>query len=792
MKTRSNGADGDSYDLRDLFVAQPLDLAQNDHDARLGGERGEHALDHHLLQDAGGGRGHRWIDLLARRVGAAKPVDADSRGDAEEVRAEVRVVPELGQFAERFEEGLLHHVLRKVGVAQEVRRHPAQTDAVEIDETLHRVRVAATRLGGPGGLALSDIDRGFHSSEPREREHPLGILAEDVTAGGEKFTEAAKFLSVHSVPMPASLPPPPLAALARPAPSFFSSILSASTSSSALRELSLDPSAPEPAADATLREAAKVAGRLYRLGKEGPDRLDVISNDAQTDLETGVTIFHGPVKAFYGFTVLYANTLVVRTAPTIPPLVRPPITIEVEGRSLTLETEQAYAFGDVRIVDPEGTVNATDLQFRYGEGVQGGTAQNVAIRVGATRVEAARMVYTPERTVLYDAFGTACRQSPPFLAVRSSQAVVIPGKRASLRYPQIQVFGQSLPAIPQVVGFSLDPRTEGVQLPSATYNRRRGEVGITAGGNRLLNHDTAQGSFFFQAYPSRRPSYGGEYFQSTLPADAPQGRLSVISDFDERFFYSWFTNVGAGEPTSEVDYLRTPRSNYGATTQFNGGASGRPAGGVGNYSKLIEGVLERGGPLGAGGYKTTFRAAAFREGLGGGGFGGLEGFGPRLSVTGDYSQILATRGRFTTLGRADGSLVAGKGVYGFFGGEAGVFYTARPGVRFGASAFAYAQAGDSGYTLDGIRYPAGFSLRTDLNSAPTKYSLLLRFNPSLKQFDREYRISQVVGCLEPLVVFREYPRSYQIGLRFRLDDISNLLQRRNIGRRTKPRSPFER
>lgn len=621
----------------------------------------------------------------------------------------------------------------------------------------------------------------------------MGILADDVTKGGGKFDLPEKVRekvgSVHSRPMPASLPPP-VVVPPREAVLPFSVSIPAATVPALLRaaeRVRPEPARPRWVLPARLPFVASPAAfGQGDLTYQEPTEVEVFSGPGDFR-ENGVVIFTGGVRAVYGVTTLLADTLVVRVAPegaSLPnaPAV-PPVTVDVEGRSYTLGTEEGYAEGNVRIIDPDGTVNADRFSFSWREGARRGEAEAFSAEVGGTRLAGSRIVYTPEKTTIYDAFGTACRrQTLPFLAARSRKVDIVPGQRATVERPQLQILGQRLPALPTNLGFSLDPRTEGLRLPSITYNRTRNEFGVAAGGNYLLDRQT-QVDFDVSAFPSNRPRYGAQYFHSTLPPDAPQGRLAAISDLDERFFYSWFTSIFSGEPDSEVNYLRQLRSSYGASTQFNAGATGRPPGG-GPYTKLLEGIVERGGPLGVGGYQTQLRASAFREGFG--------AFGPRISLNADYAQEIFRRGRFSTIGRFDTNLIAGKGLFGYAGGEVGGSYDVAPGIRFGASAFAYAQAGDSGYTLDAIRYPTGFSFRADLNSAPTKYSLLLRFDERGRQFDREYRFSQVIGCLEPVIAYREYPRSYQIGLRFRLDDLTNILQRRDPRRRGAKQNPFER
>ncbi|MER3496424.1 MAG: hypothetical protein C4320_06335, partial [Armatimonadota bacterium] len=448
--------------------------------------------------------------------------------------------------------------------------------------------------------------------------------------------------------------------------------------------------------------------------------------------------------------------------------------------TILLGPEEAYAIGNVTITDPDVTAGAADLRIRWREGVRGGTATRLRARIGAIQITAARAEITPALWTLFDAEGTACRGTPPFLSARSRRVEIIPGQRGSLRNVQLRVLGVGTPVLPVPFGFSLDERSEGVKLPSLTYRREQG-LGVSFGAARLPDQ-SSQIVANYAAFPSSKPTYGVVYSRTSLPPTDGQGRFQPVSDLDERFFYSYFGSIYAGEPESEVNYLRRKRSNLGVESLFNIAATGRRNDDI-LYSKALAGVFETGGPLGSGGYQLQLRPQIFREGRG--------AFRPRGVVSADYAQPLLNRGRTTVIGRLDGYLTASRGVFGFGGGEVGVAYRASPNIILGASAFAFAEVGRPSYSLDPLAQTRGGSLRVDINTAPTKISLLARYDSSLRRFDREYRISQVVGCLEPVVIYREFPRSYQIGLRFRLNDLAGLVSRRDP-KRPKPRDPFAR
>ncbi len=570
----------------------------------------------------------------------------------------------------------------------------------------------------------------------------------------------------------------------------------------------MPPSAPPPlplggvplpcvlAAEPTA-SSAKVAARGRSWTRHGARRyqveedLVVEANEASYDAVNGVYVFAKGVHATYGPTQLFADTLAVRgappilslapgAAPTLPEIETPPVEVDLGGTKVSLLAEEAYALGNVRILDPEGTVEAANFRFRWRLGARRGTAENLRAEIGSVKIRAGRAILEPERYSFFDVSGTACRERTPFLAASGPELTIVPGKRGRIAHPQLSILGYKLPAAP-TLGFSLDNRTQGIRLPSLTYRREQG-VGVSFGANRLFD-ESSQFVFNFAAFPNSSPSYGASYNRTTLAPTTPQGALTPVSDLDERFFFSWFENVYAGVPESDVEYLRQNRASFGAASLFNVSPVGRLRDDL-LYTKALEGILERGGPMGGGGYRAQLRGSFFREGAG--------SFTPRLSLTTNYARVLATRGRLTSVGRFDLGLVGARTLFGFGGGEVGLAYRASDNVRFGASAFAYAEAGEAAFGLDRLAQPRGFSLRTDLNSAPTKFSLLLRYDGGLRQFDREYRFSQVVGCLEPVVVYREFPRTYQLGLRFRIDDLVGALQRRDPKRGSTRKNPYER
>ena len=70
--------------------------------------------------------------------------------------------------------------------------------------------------------------------------------------------------------------------------------------------------------------------------------------------------------------------------------------------------------------------------------------------------------------------------------------------------------------------------------------------------------------------------------------------------------------------------------------------------------------------------------------------------------------------------------------------------------------------------------------RLDLDFGPTKMSILEKRDFDRDRWYREYKASQVLGCMEAFVVARQFPRSYRLGLTLRLDDFFKILRSRQV------------
>jgi len=232
------------------------------------------------------------------------------------------------------------------------------------------------------------------------------------------------------------------------------------------------------------------------------------------------------------------------------------------------------------------------------------------------------------------------------------------------------------------------------------------------------------------------------------------------------------------QPGDEVRFLQTERKSISVDSVWNSGVSSS------NYStyisKSIEGVFESGGPVGKPangiGYLAQVRAQDISE------RGGQ--FKPRVLLVGSVElPSVSFSSKLKTLARLDGTSYLGSSTYSWGRGIAGVVYEPIPRLRVSGGLFGVTQKGTPQFQFDSPVATRGFQVRADVDLGPTKFSYLTKFDKGLGWFDREYIVSQVAGCFEPFLLYRQFPQTYTLGVRLRLDDFYEILSRTDFARK---------
>ncbi len=490
------------------------------------------------------------------------------------------------------------------------------------------------------------------------------------------------------------------------------------------------------------------------------DELQVTGKVQEIDPIKSIAVYSDGVAAKFGPTIVFADRLEVHQAP---------------------EAQYAIARGNVRIEDPEGIVNANYAVFWYGpnRGPDGqiAVADRVEIEIAGVKVKAESVVIKPDRWEFANVEGTNCLRPIPLYSIKSRKVVVLPGKSGTAYHPRITILGKDLGAVP-TRRFSLDKRSPGLELPG--LNLKGSGVGVNWKSGLLLNQSSLLlGSY--SAFPSDYPSYSLAYAHTFLPASVSDSQILARSELTERFAFSYFDNIRVGNIETTRSHTNNLRNSLTVQSVWNTTSSARLD--REDFSKALDIAYERSGPIGGLGTNLQLRAQSIRR--------GDEDFVERGVFSGTLQAPALQFGKNLQSDlRVDLFGVAGeKNVYGWARGQAGLLFKPLPQIGFGA---AYISAGESGradFIADRLVSKQALHLRADLNLGPTKISYLAKFDFSGKNwYDKEYSISQVIGCFEPFLVRREFPSDYAIGIKLRLDDFLSILERRKQVR-TKPVGP---
>lgn len=491
------------------------------------------------------------------------------------------------------------------------------------------------------------------------------------------------------------------------------------------------------------------------------DELQVTGKTQEIDPIRQIITYTDGVAAKFGPTVVLSDRLEIHHA---------------EGE------KYAVATGNVTLEDPEGTVRAHSITFWYGpkKGPDGqlAVADRVKIEIGGVTASAESAVIKPERWEFLNVEGTSCKQPVPLFTLRSKKVVILPGREARVDQPRFKVLGLDIGKTP-TRRFSLDRRAPGLQLPSVGFEPGAG-FGVSWQSGFLID-DSSIVFGNFSSFPNRYPSYSATYAKTFLPADVSNAQIIARSELGERFSWSYFDNIRVGSPVSSAGFTHKLRNSVTAQTIWNTSSSARLE--KERFSKAIDLAYERSGPMSGFGTNFQFRAQSIRR--------DAEDFIERgiLSGTVAAPSLSIARGLNTDL-RVDFSGIAGEGsAFGWVRGQAGLVYQPIPQVTVGAAFVSAGETGTPDFITDRLVSKHAFHGRIDLNLGPTKISYLAKYDYDRKGwYDNEYSVSQVVGCLEPFLVRREFPREYAIGVRFRFNDFFSLLERRKQ-ERTKPVPP---
>jgi lipopolysaccharide export system protein LptA len=477
---------------------------------------------------------------------------------------------------------------------------------------------------------------------------------------------------------------------------------------------------------------------------------------SRIDFVSGEVIYEGGVTVRYGPTQIQAEEL----------------------RVLYGERNIGTARGNVVLTDPEGTVRAANIRIVWNDADptdREATAETVQVDVAGVRLRAERMRLTPDEWVFEGALGTNCVRGTPVYAVYSPRVVITPGKRGRIERPRLELFGKSIITLPSQ-SFLLDRRVKGIGLPSIQFDGDQGfgvgwSAQILAGPNAALEAD-------FEVFQRTRPSFGVIHGKSFLPQDRQLTRIISRSDLTDRFHFGWFDTIEIDRPHYEIEFNRQARNTLAVATAWNR----KPVRGGEALTKPLELIYDRSAPVGPLGVYAQARLQSI----------GTSVESSRVRAAGYLSASLpegALPGGFRSLIRFDlAGNTSGNG-YGWARAQFGAYRPLSRQLTFGVAGILATDTGTPAFGFDALESEQAVHLRLDLNTGPTRVYWMQKYDRRLGWYDREYAVSQVIGCIEAFVLYRQNPQSYRFGAKFRIDDFVDRLFDREPRRRVSGESP---
>ena len=490
--------------------------------------------------------------------------------------------------------------------------------------------------------------------------------------------------------------------------------------------------------------------QIFKISEEFRVEYQAVSQD----LSTGIMVFSGGVKAFYGLTEISADELV-----------------------LDIRKEKGTAKGNVVIRDPEGMIRAQDMDFDWAEGRKGGTAYNAVVEVGHVTAKAESVVVNPDVWLLTNATVSLDDLERGRTRLDAREVEIILGDAIIARHAYVVLLGQKLGPVPEMK-FNLDRRIYGLRLPSLGI-RSDGRVGTTWQSSILVSEYSSVGAKI-SAFPRERPSYQMEYVYSPLDSRTANNNVRPANDLDERFQEGWFNHIGVRDPFDEFSALSAIRESYSIGFAYHVPTKARTLDSE-DVSKAVDLAVERGGVLGDLGWRSQFRLQRIQE------TNGSDWLNRgTLGISTSLTPYDLGNGFYSTV-RIDGQgFLSEDNTSGFGRLQAGFVSPSLGGVRLGAAYVIGGEFGQFDFGFDRLGVLEGVHLRADYRRGPYALSFLSKYDVrSGEWFDHEWEFAFAAGSFEPYFGRRSFPGEFRFGVRLRLDDLIERMQTRDLNRRPK-------
>jgi len=497
--------------------------------------------------------------------------------------------------------------------------------------------------------------------------------------------------------------------------------------------------------------AVPLSMSLATLAATQPDKLRVDQQLVVEFAQKTVTVnpqgfIFQHAQATYGPSVLTADTLTVNLDP---------------GH------KHFIAEGHVHILDIDGTLDADRIEMDWATHV--GSGQNVHLNLQGLMVDAASAVINKKLCELDDVFATPCgNEKQELIAIKAPKAIIDSAGDIHIYKPRLYLGGKKVLTLKEYT-ISPNRRSASQPLPSLGYSHTSGVSGSWVPGIQLT--DTLQANGSIHLGQTSIPSEDLLISQSLLPMSQTKGSVVPYSDFAEHFGYSYFENVYVSDPVQERFFVSARRESLSVGTVWNEYPGARLEND--RFNKPLELVYEAAGSIAGLGTYAQLRTQKVEEVYGPNEIR-EEAFTSVALPDYDIVPHLYTDIRF------DGFASIGNAKpYGW--GHAQFGLVARPAkvLRLGAAYTRGENFGSPLFVTDELYRNESFNVRADLLLGPQLISLLLKYDPGIHDwYDTEIQFAQAVGCFEPYVIYRAFPRGVIFGLRLRLDNVTEALKRR--------------
>lgn len=479
--------------------------------------------------------------------------------------------------------------------------------------------------------------------------------------------------------------------------------------------------------------------------KQVDGKLTVEFRHQAVDLQTGHAVYSGGVKATYGPTVLYADTLEL-------------VMNEAQSRGL--------AEGNIRLVDPDGQMTADKLEFDWKNDT--GEALNVVIKSFRMTIRAKSLKIRPGNWTFVDVAATSCDRAVPLYLIRAPRIDVQPGRRAIVRHIELQAFGSRVASLPYY-RLSLDNSATEFAMPRISLDEE-GKSSASVTNAFYLDPNTLLGSSVKVA-DGLYPKYAASISRNLLTSKEASGSFSPQSELGDSSRRNFFDSVTVMNPFQEKAYLGQTRSALTVGTYWNQRTPGRLVNQT--LNKPIEVIYELGG--GSEGFDALGQLRLQSIGLAN---------GPRHERAVASSVVslpvygLAKNLQFASKLSAIAFLNPG-GEYSWGQAQLGLIYTPVKDVFVGGAYEVADEFGSPLFQSDRPYSKSSLNLRLHWGLGPTKIGFLAKYDFSQRRwYDDEISFSQVAGCVEPYFVWRRFPREISFGVGLRLDEFFDKLSKR--------------